>query len=204
LKKSCAIQLLIAGLLAGSLIPIAGQSPPTPPGLTAPAPVIQFGAPPITVIGEHQVFEHVANFQLPEGYVVRSAVANMPAARWNATVGARLKTIPVSMAHAVFKGTSIVQNFGDASLTNATQTNCVAIFIDLGGVEQFEIAENGEVEMVWVGEAVFAHFNQLAKNHGAGPADQWKIRYTNQRAQYAMDNKRIAAMRGWIHEGKQL
>jgi len=176
---------------------VFGQtSPPLPPGLEPPPLAIQFGGPPVFGISEKHISSYInaRDFTLPANYYVRTSVTNIPAEVWNRTVGTKLKALPVDIDGIT---TNVVKRLGDPLVAEVIRTACIAAFFDLGGgVEHFEIAVNGEIEMAWINELGFQTYVQLSKNHGV-QADEWRIKYVNNRAWYAIDRQRLAAARAW-------
>lgn len=191
LKK---LTLLLAGTLAGVLMAIGQPSPPLPPGLTPPPLTVKFGDPPVIGIAENQIFNYIVGFELPTNYVVRTGLANISAPVWNATEAQKLKKLRLEVAGV---STNTISQLGDPLVPEALRTRCIEIYFDLGWVEFFEVANNGEIEMLWTSEPGFQHYMALAKAHSPEVAEIWPIKYVNNRPLYALDAGRITKLRTW-------
>lgn len=187
------ITLLLAGILAGAASVIGQPSPPLPPGLSRPPLVVEFGGPAVIGITENQIFNYAIGFELPPNVVVQTSVTNIPASTWNATEGQKLKKLRLEVAGV---STNTISQLGDPLVPEALRIRCIEIYYDLGWVEFFEVASNGEIEMLWTGEPGFQRYMALAKSHGAVP-ETWVIKYVNNRPWYALDAGRIIWLRTW-------
>jgi hypothetical protein len=81
-------------------------------------------------------------------------------------------------------------------------SNCVAAYFAAGGVQSFEVGENGEVETAWIGELQHQRYSELSKLRGAngwtnGDPDQWTIKYVGQRPWFALNAARLGLLKLW-------
>ena len=170
--------------------------PPLPPATprTLPPVIVPFGAPPVVGISEQQIAEHLTNFALPLDYVVRTPTGNIPSSTWNATVGQKLRNVPVEIA--TLPPTILGLVIGSAL------TNCIVAYFDAGGVESFEVAANGDIETAWIGELQQQRYVSLSQMHLPSDPDPWTIKYVNQRPWYALTRQRLALLRLWNSQNK--
>jgi hypothetical protein len=171
------------------------SGPPLPPGLRPLPPVaVPFGAPPVVGISESQISEHLTNFALPADVVIRTPTGNIPSSTWNATVGQKLRNVPVEIATLPPTILSLVGN--------PVLTNCLAAYFDAGGIESFEVSANGEIETAWIGELQQQRYVALSQLHLANDPDPWPIKYVNQRPLYALNRQRLGLLRIWNSQQK--